>query len=141
MQTLEDRHPWTVDDSANLYAVNQWSNGYFSVSAKGEAQVNLHDTEGRKVPVSMPDILSGLGERGIPTPVLLRFGELLTSRIKLIHESWHKAMKEEDYEGEFRGVYPIKVNQQQQAVEELTKFGRRYHYGLEAGSKAEFIAA
>lgn len=87
------------------------------------------------------DIVSGLKERGMDMPVLLRFSDLLDSRITAINESFRKAIKESGYKGEFRGVYPIKVNQQQQVIEEVTGFGARYHHGLEAGSKAELIAA
>lgn len=74
-------------------------------------------------------------------PVLLRFPDILDSRIKKLHEGFGRAIKDFEYQGHYRGVYPIKVNQQQQVLEEIAEFGARYHHGFEAGSKAELIAA
>ena len=74
-------------------------------------------------------------------PVLLRFGDILASRIAAINGSFHKAMAEAGYKGQFRGVFPIKVNQQQQVVEDIVAYGKQFHFGLECGSKAELITA
>jgi arginine decarboxylase len=87
------------------------------------------------------EIISGIQERGMGMPVLLRFENILDSQLSIINNSFRKAMKELNYKGEYRGVYPIKVNQQQQVVEEVAKYGKRYHHGFEVGSKAELIAA
>ncbi len=132
---------WTAADSVDLYAVEDWSNGYFGVSKNGEVTVNLEDSNGEKRPVSLRTIMDGLADRGTDAPVLLRFNDLLRARVDELNKSFAKAIKEVDYQGEYRGVYPIKVNQQRQIVEEIVSCGEKYHYGLEAGSKPELIAA
>jgi len=132
---------WSAADSADLYGVADWSNGYFSVSRNGEAMVRLVDTDGSEKSVSLPEIMRGLAERGTDAPVLLRFRDLLHARIDELNMSFARAIKQVQYQGEYRGVYPIKVNQQRQIVEEIVSHGARYHYGLEAGSKPELIAA
>ncbi len=132
---------WTYADSAELYGVDNWSNGYFEVSKHGELTVRLKDSGGESRDVSLHDIVRGLAERGTDAPVLLRFRDLLRARIDELNKSFMKAIKEVDYQGVYRGVYPIKVNQQRQIVEEIVSYGARYHYGLEAGSKPELIAA
>lgn len=132
---------WTAADSVDLYAVEDWSNGYFGVSKNGEVTVNLEDSNGEKRPVSLRSIMDGLADRGTDAPVLLRFNDLLRARVDELNKSFAKAIKEVDYQGVYRGVYPIKVNQQRQIVEEIVSCGEKYHYGLEAGSKPELIAA
>lgn len=97
---------------------------------------------GRKEPgVSLSSVVQGLKERGLDLPVLLRFSDILASRLGLLRDGFQKAIKEFDYQNEFRGVYPIKVNQQQHVIEEIIRFGSACGHGLEAGSKAELIAA
>lgn len=135
-------HPaaWDTLKSSALYGVNNWSNGFFSISTDGELMVHLLDgTE--DCPASLPEIVSGIRERGLDTPLLLRFHDLLTRRISSLNDAFAEAITDSGYQGSYRGVYPIKVNQQQEVIEEITRFGRRYHYGLEAGSKPELIAA
>ncbi len=133
-----DSTTWSPERSAEIYGVNNWGADYFSVSAAGEVMVHPH---GNGVSVSLRDIVDGLTDRGMDMPVLLRFSDILDSRIKKLHESFGHAINEFKYQGHYRGVYPIKVNQQQQVLEEITEFGARYHHGLEAGSKPELIAA
>ena len=132
---------WTAADSADLYGIEDWSNGYFSVSRNGEVTVKLTDTDGSAKSVSLHDMMKGLVERGTDAPVLLRFRDLLHARIDELNNSFATAIKEYGYKGKYRGVYPIKVNQQREIVEEVVSHGRQYHYGLEAGSKPELIAA
>ena len=131
---------WSVDKSLELYGVRLWGTGYFDISKIGEMQIRSgYGLSGKKV--SILEIISGLKERGLEMPVLLRIGDFLNSRIKLLHDSFNKFIKEYNYKGKYRGVYPIKVNQQQQVVEHITDFGKQYHHGLEAGSKAELLVA
>lgn len=131
---------WTKEKSEELYGIRNWGAGYFSVSKNGEVQVNPNKGN-TETAVSLMDIISGIIDRGLEMPVLLRFENLLDSQISYLNDSFNEAMKSLNYKGAYRGVYPIKVNQQQQVVEEVTKFGQRYHHGLEVGSKAELIAA
>ena len=131
---------WNVEDSAELYNIRNWGAGYFDVSPNGE--VVVYPSGPKKGPaVSIPEIIKGIRERGYDMPVLLRFENILDSQISLLHESFRKAIKAVEYKGKYRGVFPIKVNQQQQVVEKIAHYGERYHHGLEVGSKAELIAA
>ena len=91
--------------------------------------------------VTGAEIVRGIKERGMDMPVLLRLRNILDTQIRRLHSSFAKAIKQTGYQGQYRGVYPIKVNQQQQVVEEIACFGREFHHGFEAGSKAELIAA
>ena len=135
---------WTVDDSAELYGVRNWGTGYFDINEKGEVLVRPQGRNGGgngHGGVSIREIISGLQERGISMPVLLRFSDILASRVACINNSFAKAIAEAGYQGSYRGVYPIKVNQQHQVIADVVEFGRPFHHGLEAGSKAELIAA
>ncbi len=131
---------WTSENSADLFGVRNWGAGYFDVSDKGDLMVRPRG-KGSEASISMVEILAGLKARGIGMPVLLRFGDILASRIAAINGSFHKAIAEAGYRGLFRGVFPIKVNQQQQVVEDIVAYGKPFHYGLECGSKAELITA
>jgi len=133
---------WTVDNSIELYGIRTWGAGYFDIAPDGNVLVRLPGPHnGDVLPAKLTDIVAGLKERGTTLPVVLRFGGILGDRMRLINESFNAAIAKLNYKGAYRGVYPIKVNQQQQVVEEVTRFGRRWHHGLEAGSKAELIAA
>ncbi len=131
---------WSVEDSAELYGIRNWSAGYFDVSPAGDVVVRPFGPR-KNVSVSIPDIIKGLRERGLDMPVLLRIENILDTQISLLHNSFRKAIKDLGYQGEYRGVFPIKVNQQQQVVETIARFGSRFHHGLEVGSKAELLAA
>ena len=131
---------WTIENSVDLYGIRNWGGGYFDISEKGEITINPKGSDPANA-VSMMNIISGIKERGLGMPILLRLGDILQSQITLLHESFKTAIENFGYKGTYRGVYPIKVNQQQQVVEEVTHFGSLYHHGLEAGSKAELIAA
>ncbi len=136
-ETLER---WTVQQAVDTYGTRNWGAGFFDVNAAGEVVVKLQ-TGGSTVEVSLMEVVAGLKERGMAMPVLLRFRDILDKTISRINESFAEAIAAAAYQGVYRGVYPIKVNQQQQVVEEIAAFGRRYHHGLEAGSKAELLIA
>lgn len=131
---------WSPEQSAALYGVESWGHGFFGVNKKGHVTVRLEDGDDR-ADVSLHEVIEGLRDRGTHLPLLLRFRDLLHSRITEINESFRKAIRNQGYTGEYRGVYPIKVNQQRQVIEEIAEFGKHYNYGLEAGSKPELIAA
>lgn len=135
-RTLEK---WTVERSSELYGVDNWGGGYFRITPDGK--MGITPFPGKDVCVPIPSIISGLQERGLGLPVLLRLENLLDAQISLLHDSFAKSIADLQYRGEFRGVYPVKVNQQQQVFEEISKVGDRYNHGFEVGSKAELIAA
>jgi arginine decarboxylase len=131
---------WNASKSAELYGVNEWASGFFYVAENGDMMV-MPEPHATERAVSIPAIARGIHERGFDMPVLLRIENILDAKIKDLNETFQAAMTELGYQGSFLGAYPIKVNQQQQVVEQITQFGSRYHHGLEAGSKAELIAA
>ncbi|NCO61005.1 MAG: arginine decarboxylase [Deltaproteobacteria bacterium CG_4_8_14_3_um_filter_51_11] len=131
---------WTVEEARELYGIRNWSAGYFDISADGNVVVTPNPKR-PDVSVSIKAIIEGMRERGLTMPVLLRIENLLVTQLALLHDSFRAAMSNFDYKGDYRGVYPIKVNQQQQVIEAITRFGRSTHHGLEVGSKAELIAA
>ncbi len=131
---------WTTEDSARLYRVRDWGAGYFDVSEKGEVTVNVRFPSGEQR-VSLLDIIAGVSQRGLQMPLLLRIENLLDAQIALLNDSFREAIERQGYRGRYQGVFPIKVNQQRQVIEEIARFGARYNHGLEAGSKAELIVA
>lgn len=136
LQTANQR--WTPTDSAELYEVARWGRGYFSVNEQGHVQVHPHADPDRSVDLKL--LVDRLVLRGIDLPVLLRFSGILEHRLAEIHAAFRRAIEDHGYRGSYRGVYPIKVNQQRQVVEEVVNFGRLWGYGLEAGSKPELLA-
>jgi len=131
---------WQVAQSIELYGIRNWGAGFFDVNAAGEVVVKLQHN-GSSRDVSLVEVMAGLKERGIGMPVLLRFRDILDRTVARLNESFAEAVATTGYKGGYRGVYPIKVNQQQAVVEEIVTFGRRYHHGLEAGSKPELLIA
>ncbi len=131
---------WNANKSAEQYGVNEWSAGYFHVADNGDAMV-LPEPGALHRAVSIAEVAEGIRARGFNMPVLLRIDNILDAQITSLNETFRAAMEELGYNGSFMGAYPIKVNQQQQVVEKIAEFGSRYHHGLEAGSKAELIAA
>ncbi|MGW8195863.1 MAG: biosynthetic arginine decarboxylase, partial [Desulforhopalus sp.] len=131
---------WNTTKSAELYGVPEWSGNYFFIADNGELMV-MPSPGAKDRAVSIADIAFGVKDRGLDMPVILRIENILDAQITSLNESFRGAMSELGYKGTFMGAYPIKVNQQQQVIEQITHFGSRYHHGLEAGSKAELIAA
>lgn len=131
---------WNIEKSADLYGLNDWGGGYFRLGDNGDLMVMPSPGEVKNA-VSIPEIVEGIKARGLDMPVLLRVENILNSRITTLNDCFLNAINELNYKGRFVGAYPIKVNQQEQVVERITQFGARYHHGLEAGSKAELIAA
>lgn len=131
---------WSAEHSARLYGVRDWGSDYFDVSDDGNAVVSLQFGD-KTIQVPIIDIVKGMRERGLDMPAVLRIENLLDQRITQINEAFGKAIKDANYQNDYRGVFPIKVNQQCHVIEEIADYGSRYHHGLEAGSKAELIIA
>ncbi len=129
---------WTIDDAVKLYGIRNWGQGYFSVNDLGH--VAVHPTQNPAVSVDLKKLVDELRERDIQLPVLLRFTDILQHRVQKLHEAFANAIKDNEYKGNYRCVYPIKVNQQRHVVEEIHNFGKPYKFGLEAGSKPELLA-
>lgn len=131
---------WTLDQARDLYGIQRWGLGYFGISASGSATVQAPTPEGVKT-IEFAEILDGLKQRGLNMPVMLRFENLVDDRITQLHEGFASAIAQTNYESQYRGVFPIKVNQQSHVIAEIARFGERFNYGLEAGSKAELLIA
>ncbi len=127
---------WTIENSKDLYGFERWGNDYFGVSAKGNVTARTLHAE-----VELIAIVKGMLERDLQMPVLLRIENILDAQIHRLNTTFRKAIETLGYIGEYRGVYPIKVNQQAQVVEEIAAFGARYKHGFEVGSKPEIIVA
>ena len=131
---------WTTEKATELYGIDKWGAEYFSIAKNGEVVVSPFGSA-VETKISLLELIHEIEERGHSMPVLLRIENILGSQIKLLHETFRKAIRENNYTGEYKGVFPIKVNQQEQVIEAITQFGKNYNHGLEAGSKSELIAA
>jgi arginine decarboxylase len=129
---------WKIQDAAETYGIRHWGKGYFAINKAGH--VTVQPNKRSEESIDLKELVDQLQERGIQLPILLRFTDILRHRVGEIHEAFQQAITESDYLGEYRCVYPIKVNQQRHVVEEILDFGRPFHFGLEAGSKPELLA-
>ncbi|MEZ6194278.1 MAG: biosynthetic arginine decarboxylase [Planctomycetota bacterium] len=128
---------WTPEDSAALYGLEDWGDGYFNVLPNGHLQVRPRGPEGPGI--DLHDVVEGLAERGFSSPVLLRFSDLLEHRLGAIRGAFDRAIESYEYRGRYRCLYPIKVNQQRHVCEEVRDLATRFDFGLEAGSKPELF--
>src|SRR5919112_2235086 len=136
--TSPGKSPWSATEAAELYDVPRWGQGYFSVSEQGHLQV--HPTKEPHRSVDLKRLVDRLQLRGLAVPILIRFTDILKHRLGEIHGAFQHAINQNQYQGKYCCVYPIKVNQQRQVVEEVLNFGAQYGFGLEAGSKPELLA-
>jgi arginine decarboxylase len=125
-------------DASELYEIDRWGKGYFGISEAGH--VHVHPTKEAGRSIDLKQLIDQLQMRGITLPTLIRFRDVLQHRLKDIQEAFQVAITQHEYSGRYICVYPIKVNQQRQVVEEVLNFGRQYGFGLEAGSKPELLA-
>lgn len=131
--------PWTTERSRSLYNIEGWGNGYFNINDRGHVVVRPdQDENGREL--DLYELAMDLEAQGVGLPLLLRFSDILKSRIESLAERFANAIREFRYEGTYTTVYPIKVNQQRHVVEEIVEFGKSSGVGLECGSKPELQA-
>src|ERR1700687_6133656 len=129
---------WTTAEAAELYDVASWGKGYFSVGKNGNLQVHPEKDTSRAI--DLKELVDNLQLRGISLPILVRFGEILKHRLGEMHQAFQNAIAEHGYKNGYCCVYPIKVNQQRQVVEEGVEYGRPYKSALEAASNPELLA-
>jgi arginine decarboxylase len=132
-------HAWTVGDSRDLYGVPSWGAPFFDVNAKGRVEVRPGQNDDTRI--DLLELVRDLEHRGLRTPLLIRFSDILASRLSQLAGAFDDAIRRYGYGGRYRGVYPIKVNQQRHVVEEIIHFGREQGVGLEAGSRPELLIA
>lgn len=138
-QGADRARPTKPTADPGYFRVGDWSGGYFRVSEKGTIQALAGRAAGGAA-VDLHDLVEGLAERGINTPVLLRFADILDDRLRALAEAFGHAIRENGYAGRYRPIYPIKVNQSRQIVEEVRRFGSKFGCGVEVGSKPELLA-
>jgi len=129
---------WSIDDSRDLYNIEGWGIGYFGVNEKGH--VTVHPTRDETRGIDLFEFAVDMQAQGIGMPLLLRFSDILRTRVQTLSEKFGNAIREFGYEGGYTTVYPVKVNQQRHVVEEIAEYGRPYGVGLEVGSKPELMA-
>jgi arginine decarboxylase len=135
---MEPAERWSAQRASDLYDVASWGKGYFSVGDNGHVRVHPEKDPARSI--DLKELVDTLVLRGIDLPILIRFADILKHRLGELHDAFQNAITEHKYQGGYCCVYPIKVNQQKQVVEEVLEFGKPYHFGLEAGSKPELMA-
>jgi arginine decarboxylase len=130
---------WDVDAAIATYNVDGWGTGYFTINSAGNAEVRPLQEKGGAI-----DIMAVVNEarsRGLGFPLVLRFQDLLRHRVEAVNSAFQRAIEEFGYKNHYRGVFPIKVNQLREVIEEIVDAGQEFHFGLEAGSKPELVAA
>jgi arginine decarboxylase len=130
---------WTTADSAALYGLDRWGDPYFSVNSRGHVLVQPQGERGGSL--DLVELVQGLQGRNLGLPLLIRFDDILEDRLERLHAAFGRAIAQYGYGGRYQGVFPVKCNQQRHVVEELVASGKRWHFGLEAGSKAELLIA
>jgi arginine decarboxylase len=128
-----------IEQTVETYGIENWGAGYFDVNRKGNLIVRPSEGDARSA--DLKEIIEDLAGRGITTPILLRFPQLVAAQVRKLQRAFSKSIREYEYQGAHMCVYPMKVNQQRAVVEEYLREGSRYDFGLEAGSKAELYAA
>lgn len=130
---------WDIQSAISLYNIDRWGTGYFTINGRGNIQIL--PTRNAATPIDIMEVISEAQERGLTFPLVLRFQDLLRHRVETINKAFQSAIHEANYQNVYRGVFPIKVNQLREVVEEIMDAGRPYHFGVEAGSKPELLAA
>jgi len=130
---------WEIGDSIKLYGIESWGAGYFSINKEGNLIVR--PTGEASLTVDLREIVDTLASKKVSFPILLRFTQILETQVERLNECFRRAIAEYSYEGKYMGVFPVKVNQNRDVVEELQRAGRKYDLGIEVGSKAELLAA
>ncbi|MEJ2690838.1 MAG: biosynthetic arginine decarboxylase, partial [Deltaproteobacteria bacterium] len=135
----EEKESWTIDQARELYSIERWGLRYFDINQKGQVTVApLKEAGGT---IALVDVIEEALDQGLHFPILIRFQDLLRNRVERINTAFQMAIDEFGYQSQYRGVYPVKVNQLREVVEEIIDAGKPYHYGLEVGSKPELFSA
>ncbi|MBE9030295.1 biosynthetic arginine decarboxylase [filamentous cyanobacterium LEGE 11480] len=130
---------WTIEASEELYRIAGWGEPYFGINAAGNITVSPKGLRGGSL--DLYDLVQGLMQRNLELPLLIRFSDILEDRIERLNAAFAKAIARYNYDGLYRGVFPVKCNQQRHLIENLVRFGQPYQFGLEAGSKPELMIA
>ena len=130
--------PWGIQTARNLYNIDRWGAKYFDINEAGHVVATPLQEAGATV--DLTDVVEEAKARGLKFPLLIRFQDILRHRVQSINEAFRGSIAEFNYQGKYRGVFPIKVNQLREVVEEILDAGKPYNFGLEVGSKPELFA-
>lgn len=136
---MNETPQWSIEDAERTYGVSSWGGGYFSIGENGNVKV-LPDHTQPDMKIDFGALINEIREEKIQFPVVVRFHDVLRSQVVSINETFNEVIAEAKYKGKYNGVYPIKVNQMREVVEEIVDAGAPYDFGLEAGSKPELLA-
>ncbi len=139
VSTIAAPASWTAADGAALYGIDRWGEPYFSVNDRGHVMVQPRAERGGSL--DLVELVRELQGRDLSLPLLIRFDDILEDRLERLHAAFDRAIAQYGYDGRYQGVFPVKCNQQRHVVDQLVESGRRWHFGLEAGSKAELLIA
>src|SRR5579872_514570 len=134
----EANEHWDVQQARNLYNIHRWGAGYFDISEAGRVIAKPQRDAGASV--DLTDIIEEAKARGLKFPLLIRFQDILRHRVESVNLAFRNAISEFNYQVKYRGVFPIKVNQLREVVEEILDAGKPFNFGLEVGSKPELFA-
>jgi arginine decarboxylase len=137
-EDLNKMRTWGVSDSLKLYSIENWGDQYFSINPSGN--MTVHPRRGEGPGIDLRAVIDEVRSQGLGMPVLIRFQDIIRHRVVALNDAFRKSIAEFGYKGRYQGVYPIKVNQMREVVEEIIDAGRPYDFGLESGSKAELAA-
>ncbi len=129
---------WNIDSARNLYNIHRWGSKYFDINEAGHVVATPLQDAGTAVDIT--DVIEEAKSRGLRFPLLIRFQDILRHRVESLNNAFRNSIKEFNYQGEYRGVFPIKVNQLREVVEEILEAGKPFNFGLEVGSKPELFA-
>ncbi|MGH7991964.1 MAG: biosynthetic arginine decarboxylase [Limisphaerales bacterium] len=130
--------PWSIDAARALYNIRRWGAKYYDINEAGHVVARPLQDAG--VAVDLTDVIEEAKARGLKFPLLIRFQDILRHRVESLNQAFRNAITEYNYQGRYRGVFPIKVNQLREVVEEILDAGKSYEFGLEVGSKPELFA-
>lgn len=129
---------WTTADAEELYAIKTWSAGFFGVNEKGHMAVR--PVPGSDLEIDITEVIDAAVAEGCTFPLILRFQDIISARVRRLNQTFHEAIEEANYQGSYRTIYPIKVNQLHEVVAEVMEAGKPFNIGLECGSRAELMA-
>ena len=135
----EMKTEWDVESAIATYNVDGWGRGYFMINGSGNVEARPLQENGGCI--DLLEVVYEARNRGLGFPLVIRLQDLLRHRVESINRAFQTAMSEFGYRNEYRGVFPIKVNQLREVIEEIVDAGQQFHFGLEAGSKPELVAA
>lgn len=130
---------WKVEDSIELYGIERWGNGFFSFNKNGD--LTVRPTRNDAQILDLKNVVDTLASKKINFPILFRFPQILEAQIKALNGAFSNSISEYKYNSTYQGIFPMKVNQRKEVIEEIVKSGKKYSMGLEVGTKAELLAA